>query len=147
MALVLSFILPFLEMETIKKIGVILVVSLVVVKSLIAPILFVKYQFTKDFIVENFCINKDKPELHCDGQCYLALQIKAVEEQDGKEAQSEFLSYLLSFQVVLNSSNSIFQNTSEMFYFLAKSESSYANPFHSQSLHIEVFHPPKVIQA
>jgi hypothetical protein len=130
-------------METIKKIGVVLVVSLLVVKSLVAPILFVKYEFTKEFIIQNYCINKDKPELHCDGKCYLAKQLKAVEEREGKEAQSEFLSYLLSFQVVLNSSASMFDEMPEVLIIRAFELSSYHNPFHSQSLAIEVFHPPQ----
>lgn len=130
-------------MEAIRKVSVILVVSLLAVKSMIAPILFVKYEFSKDYIIENYCVNKDKPELHCDGKCYLAKQLKAAEEQDGKAAQSEFLSYLFSFQVVLNSLESLFQETPELLAFRVEKASFYHNPFHSRALHFEIFHPPQ----
>lgn len=130
-------------MEAIKKISVVLMVSLLAVKSMIAPILFVKYEFSKDYIIENYCVNKDKPELHCDGKCYLAKQLKAAEEQDGKAAQSEFLSYLFSFQVVLNSSVSLFQEASELLVFRVEKTFFYNNPFYSQTFHFEIFHPPQ----
>ena len=31
------------------------------------------------------CVNKDKPQLHCDGKCYLGKQLKNTEE-DSKSA-------------------------------------------------------------
>lgn len=30
------------------------------------------YATFTDTFIENFCINKDKPELNCDGKCYLS---------------------------------------------------------------------------
>lgn len=30
------------------------------------------YQTNLSQIIEDFCVNKDKPELNCDGKCYLA---------------------------------------------------------------------------
>ena len=44
------------------------------------------YFLNKDFIIENFCINKNKPELECDGKCYLTKQIA---EQTQKTADSK----------------------------------------------------------
>lgn len=133
-------------MEGIKKIGVVLVVLLVAVKSMIAPILFVQYEFTKDFIIENYCINKDKPELHCDGKCYLAKQLKAAKERDGKAAQSEFLSYLFSFQIVFNNIELNVQDSAELLFSKLGEEPIFKNPFHSNTTFIEVFHPPQGLQ-
>lgn len=44
------------------------------------------YFINKDFIAENFCINKAKPEMDCEGKCYL---VKQLAEQSGKSAESE----------------------------------------------------------
>jgi hypothetical protein len=32
-------------------------------------------------IIKLYCINKNKPRLHCDGKCYLAQQLKRIEAQ------------------------------------------------------------------
>ncbi len=71
--------------------------SLLCLKALIVPALFVNYELRKDFIIRNYCVNKDRPELHCDGKCYLAKQIRAAEQQDEKQATDTFLNKV--FQV------------------------------------------------
>ncbi len=40
----------------------------------------VTYAMNYDYIVEKLCENKDKPQMHCDGKCYLAKQL--AEESD-----------------------------------------------------------------
>ncbi len=39
------------------------------------------YELNIDYIVETYCINKDKPKLQCNGKCYLSKQL-ALESQD-----------------------------------------------------------------
>jgi len=43
------------------------------------------YQVNKDYIARVLCENRDKPQLHCDGQCYLAKQLKAQQDRQDKE--------------------------------------------------------------
>ena len=43
------------------------------------------YHANKDYIARVLCENRDKPELHCDGQCYLAKQLKARQDKQDKE--------------------------------------------------------------
>lgn len=43
------------------------------------------YQVNRDYIARVLCENRDKPELHCDGQCYLAKQLKARQDKQDKE--------------------------------------------------------------
>ncbi|WP_080058500.1 hypothetical protein [Spirosoma aerolatum] len=43
------------------------------------------YQVNKDYIARVLCENRDKPELHCDGQCYLAKRLKTQQEKQDKE--------------------------------------------------------------
>lgn len=46
------------------------------------------------------CINKDKPNLHCNGKCFLAKKLKMAEEhlQSKKENQSRSLQKLKSLE-------------------------------------------------
>lgn len=43
------------------------------------------YQLNKDYIARVLCENRDKPELHCDGKCYLAKRLKAQQDRQDKE--------------------------------------------------------------
>lgn len=43
------------------------------------------YQLNKAYIARVLCQNRDKPQLHCDGQCYLAKQLKARQDKQDKE--------------------------------------------------------------
>lgn len=42
------------------------------------------YKVNKEYITRVLCQNRDKPELHCDGKCYLAKKLK---EQQQKQDQ------------------------------------------------------------
>lgn len=43
------------------------------------------YQLNKEYIARVLCENRDKPQLHCDGHCYLAKRLKAQEDKQDKE--------------------------------------------------------------
>lgn len=42
------------------------------------------YHFNKEYITAKLCENKSKPQLHCNGQCYLSKQLKKAEEGESK---------------------------------------------------------------
>ncbi len=42
------------------------------------------YVINQDYIAEYLCINKDKPEIHCDGKCYL-MEMLAEQNQQKKQ--------------------------------------------------------------
>lgn len=43
------------------------------------------YHANKEYIARVLCENRDKPQLHCDGQCYLAKRLKAQQDKQDKE--------------------------------------------------------------
>ena len=43
------------------------------------------YHANKDYIARVLCENRDKPQLNCDGKCYLAKQLKAQQDRQDKE--------------------------------------------------------------
>ncbi len=51
-------------------------------------LLVVDYQANKEYIMEFLCINRDKPELHCEGHCYLQKQLQK-EEQSNKHSDKQ----------------------------------------------------------
>ena len=42
---------------------------------------YVEYLVRKDFIIENFCINRNKKEMKCNGKCHLKEQVKKEASQ------------------------------------------------------------------
>jgi hypothetical protein len=48
------------------------------------------YRINRDYIAENLCVNRDKPMLNCNGQCYLAKQLqKADSALQAKEQEQQ----------------------------------------------------------
>jgi hypothetical protein len=61
------------------------------------------YRVNQDYISKNLCENRDKPMLDCNGQCYLAKQLKAAEEKEQKsnsERLEKMPEVVLSFQAI-----------------------------------------------
>jgi hypothetical protein len=48
--------------------------------------------FTNKQAYERYCVNKARPQLHCDGKCQMAKKIKAEEERDQKDPLKNSLS-------------------------------------------------------
>jgi len=55
------------------------------------------FELNQSYISAYFCVNKDKPMLHCDGKCYLAKKLKEAEENE-KKSEKESLK-VSSYQV------------------------------------------------
>ncbi len=43
------------------------------------------YHANKEYIARVLCVNRDKPQLNCDGKCYLAQKLKATQDKQDKE--------------------------------------------------------------
>jgi hypothetical protein len=46
---------------------------------------FIDYLARRDFIIENFCINKDKKEMKCNGKCHLKEQVREEKSSSSEE--------------------------------------------------------------
>jgi hypothetical protein len=44
--------------------------------------IFLEYQLNKEYISKNLCENRDKPEMKCEGRCYLCKRLKKEENKD-----------------------------------------------------------------
>lgn len=63
---------------------VILLITALLVQSMSKGIIVLSY-FTNKQAYEKYCVNKARPQLHCDGKCQMAKKIKAEEERDQKD--------------------------------------------------------------
>lgn len=54
-----------------------------VLNSMVYSVIKVNFTINRKYIIENFCINKDKPELKCDGKCFLMQKMNEEKERQG----------------------------------------------------------------
>jgi hypothetical protein len=69
-----------------KKVFVIILVFVFIAPLVMKTFSYVHYLLDFEYISENLCKNKDKPELQCNGKCYLNKQIAIV---DGVDIEQE----------------------------------------------------------
>ncbi|MDP6907977.1 MAG: hypothetical protein QF371_00655 [Flavobacteriales bacterium] len=103
-----------------------------------ASFIVLNHTINQSYIIENFCENKEKPELKCNGKCHLKKQIK--EDSEKKSEVPANLSELLTFVL-------IYEEIDEIALSFLDARSRHASPYsvgsYSQELH-SVFHPPQV---
>lgn len=65
--------------------------------------LVLDWKVNQDAITEKYCVNKDVPMLECNGQCYLAKQLKALkmEEQSERNKYPSPENKLKHFELIL----------------------------------------------
>ncbi|MDX1908595.1 MAG: hypothetical protein SF053_16275 [Bacteroidia bacterium] len=46
------------------------------------------YYLNQAYITDVFCVNKSRPELKCNGQCYLMQKIRQADEREARQPQT-----------------------------------------------------------
>lgn len=69
---------------------------LILVQPFSKMLLVLQYQVNRDYIAAVLCVNKTKPQLHCEGKCQLKKELKAAAAHEAKlpqllKAQQEIL--------------------------------------------------------
>lgn len=121
-----------------NQIGLLSLLALLMVRVMIVPVIFLDYELRKDYIIQNFCVNKNRPELNCNGKCYLAKQIKAAEQQEQQQKGIEFNKFLFGVEFIETPQELIVFHLSKTKYC---TNFEYRDSF-SQKHPSSVFHPP-----
>lgn len=66
----------------------------------IKTVIIVHYGLNIKEITEKYCVNKDKPMLHCNGKCHLAKQLKAATDEKNSNDAMSLLSWLDPIQLL-----------------------------------------------
>ena len=99
----------------------------------------INYMINQEAITDLFCVNKDKPQLQCNGQCHLMKELKKAETPvDNPSEDSKFASFKLSEFVVDQFPTIEFHTFTPILEHQSKLISS--QPIQVSS---GIFHPPK----
>ncbi len=48
-------------------------------------VIVMSFELNRDFIAKTLCENRNRPQLNCDGKCYLAKKLKAQHDREDRE--------------------------------------------------------------
>ncbi|MPR33437.1 hypothetical protein [Salmonirosea aquatica] len=117
---------------------------LLCIKAWVMPLLYLDFELRKEFIIDNFCVNKDRPELHCDGKCYLAIRLAAVQKQEQQQAERNFMFKLLENITDCQTFFASFSAPDYAFDEQVPSSFYYVSSFFPNASLSGVFHPPQL---
>ncbi len=120
------------------KITSLLLAFLVLVNTLFVALTYTYYYLDQSDFIQQFCVNKDKPELKCNGKCHLKKVTKENNSTENPSSKKIIVKELLFF----------LENLSQFELSIVKNNWSsvqieYSNLY--KYLHqYQFYHPPKV---
>ncbi|WP_157505135.1 hypothetical protein [Dyadobacter beijingensis] len=115
--------------------------SLMLIKVWVIPLLYLDFEIRREYIVANLCKNKNRPQMHCDGKCYLAKRIASLDEQEKRQAEKSYMSRLID-QVMDQRAVFSFAQTAVVAELPARTAFSVAPSFTPRMAVDDIFHPP-----
>lgn len=99
-----------------------------------------EFYLNQDFIAKNLCINRDKPQMQCNGKCHLKKQLTAEErkEQENPERRTDNKSEIFYANADLINNITPTVSTVSIHYY---NPASIGTPIDRVST---IFHPPGV---
>ncbi|MCJ8210967.1 hypothetical protein MUY27_14710 [Mucilaginibacter sp. RS28] len=94
------------------------------------------FNYNQKYIAAKFCINKNRPWLHCNGKCYLMKKLKQAAEKE-KAAERENLKN--------NLQTPYFAATAELTFVVQPTRTLFVpeRPIHLPDAHLTIFQPPQ----
>ncbi|CAM1358853.1 conserved hypothetical protein [Tenacibaculum litopenaei] len=98
---------------------------------------FVEYAINYDYIAKVLCINKDKPEMSCNGKCQLMKKLEKQQEDDYQALRVSMEEYPIGFVSIMSIESLLVSPRTVTI------DDTYQDQYTYQYLQ-EVFHPPAV---
>jgi hypothetical protein len=101
----------------------------------------IDYGVHYEYIAQNLCINKSKPQLHCNGKCHLKNQLAQAADTSDKSNSSDKKSNSVTDEVLYFHQIEILKVVQTYFIYKKPIGDGYSNHyFHLNS--VAFFHPP-----
>jgi hypothetical protein len=87
------------------KYPVLILAMLLLVSSFSASFVQVAFSVNRNYIIKELCENRSRPQMHCDGKCYLRKNIQKQEDKSAPASthknHSEVLNWLFTGNVLV----------------------------------------------
>ncbi len=88
--------------------GIVIVICFIyLLGTCVSLIPYLNYALNKEYIAANFCENKSKPEMHCNGKCFIGKEIKKLNEQQHSSNKEQQVQHNEIFPHLLQSETTI----------------------------------------
>ncbi|GLU54412.1 hypothetical protein Dfri01_38730 [Dyadobacter frigoris] len=114
------------------------------VKAWVIPLVCLDFEIRRDYIVKNLCVNRNRPQLHCDGKCYLAKKLAETEKQQQRQAEQDYLASLI-YQVMDTNTQNFFSVQPSGFELPLDLVFQYNSVLSPRNFPNEIFHPPLAV--
>jgi hypothetical protein len=128
---------------SVKQCVALSLLGLMLVKAWVIPLLYLDFEIRRDYIVANLCENKNRPQLNCNGKCYLAKKIEAAQKQEERQAEQDYMASLI-YQVMNTNHDSHFRIEAPSIVITDTVPFDYTSPFTAFLMADDIFHPPLV---
>lgn len=123
-----------------NKIIVITLLTTLHIQPVRNGVVFVDFLLNKDYIRTFFCSNNKKPQLACNGKCYLMKELKKVQDKNEQE-----------FPNLLNTKYEFVFTTEKRYsiknvaFFYNNKQAKYKKQSYTYQFIDEIFHPPTTL--
>ena len=104
------------------------------------PVLYTIYEYDTNLFITMFCENKDRPQLECEGKCYLS---KIQKEQNKKDA-TNVLKQLQTEIAYYNPIKPIYIIDNKLYFVDRTEQIAYYNKLYSFIFTFHLVKPPEV---
>lgn len=118
-----------------KQVLSIVLILLLSAQCLIQLGLVASYQFHKEYIVKSLCINRNRPEMHCEGKCFLRKRLADAEKNERQGSGIEKQLEIPLFLIVID------ERTAVGSFVIAESNIPLITNY-KHIININIFHPP-----
>ena|SRR5690606_20090939 len=125
--------------NNIKQVCLLLMATAMLFKAFLAPAVFIDFKLNQDYIAKVLCINREKPELECNGQCVLMKKMERTQGSDAPEQNQHSKTHLLE---IFSEISIVFQPLS--FPSVQEEFFSYHEVVSLEHFS-KIFHPPKIL--
>ncbi|MFD2520618.1 hypothetical protein [Emticicia soli] len=120
-----------------KAIAILLLFS-VMVRPFTQVYYLIDFKLRQDYIAKVLCVNKNKPQLNCNGKCYLAKRLKAAEDREKQAHHQAFEKFELPIIIC----EEIFAHNFDRHYAIQPDPVDLYNESYSTKYISHFFHPP-----
>src|SRR5690554_5052384 len=126
------------KIHRIKNKSMLLLATVMLFKAFLAPAVFIDFKLNQEYITKVLCINREKPQLECGGQCILMQKMKSTQDADHPEQSQSSKAQLLE---IFSELPALFQPLS--FCFAAQEFFNFNEEVPVEN-HSKIFHPPQI---
>lgn len=123
-----------------KQVVSVVLILLLGAQCLIQLGLMASYQLDKEYIVKSLCENRNRPELHCEGKCFLKKRLAEAEKKERQASGIEKQLEIPLFLMVVDEYGAI-----GSFAIVERNIPLIRNYTHI--IYVNIFHPPSVYSA